>query len=79
MESKTVEGSGMNLNRIEDVRDMLEQTNQELRDMDNNVYPYLGLRYEVSEEVLRESYRQTMLVQKRKLEERLTILEGARQ
>lgn len=79
MENKTVEGSGMNLNRIEDVRDMLEQTNQELRDMDNNVYPYLGLRYEVSEEVLRESYRQTMLVQKRKLEERLTILEGARQ
>lgn len=75
MESKTVEGSGMNLNRIEDVRNMLEQTNQELRDMDNNVYPYLGLHYEVSEEVLRESYRQTMLVQKRKLEERLTILE----
>lgn len=75
MESKTVEGSGMNLNCIGDVRNMLEQTNQELRDMDNNVYPYLGLHYEVSEEVLRESYRQTMLVQKRRLEERLTILE----
>jgi len=65
----------MNLNCVEDVRNMLEQTNQELRDMDNNVYPYLGLHYEVSEEVLREGYRQTMLVQKRKLEERLTILE----
>ena len=66
----------MRMDDIADVRSWLADTIAELEDMDKGKYPDLGLTYNQSPEVLRDSYRKTMEKQRERLEERLAKLEG---
>tara|TARA_R100000231_G_scaffold138960_2_gene118664 strand:+ start:775 stop:972 length:198 start_codon:yes stop_codon:yes gene_type:complete len=64
------------MKRLQQLKRWLAETQRELAEINQGVWPDLGLAYHVSEEVLRASYEATMKAQERRFLKEIKEIEG---